>query len=578
MDGVSEGLAIPRPARPAGGRRGAGAHARGRSRRLVAALAVVVLLASAGVVAGAWSGGSAVTGARALRATGPAPGPERVRFALLLRLPGAARLQSALAALENSHSSQFRHFIAPGSFGARFGLDQRRLAVLMPSLRAAGLRITASYPQRTELGVSATVATVQRLLHVRIETYVDAAGRRYHSPLGTPHIPAALARDVAGVSGLDTRPRWQAHDVPLGGMTPMQAASAYDIAALHAAGFSGQGQRIAIISFSAFNPSDPAAFARQYGITGPPPRVIPVDGGTTDTSGAVEANLDIDVVRAIAPDAQILFYEVPQSSSSYSDVINRIVADRRTDIISSSWGQCELGLFGSERAGDSRALSAAVANGVSMFVSSGDSGAYDCQARDLSDHRLSVDWPASSADAIAVGGTRLYLNPNYSYRSETAWEDVLSAAGGGGGFTTGDRRPSWQAGPGVISSPSNSRRQVPDVSADADPGTPWAVYAQGRAAQVGGTSAATPFWAASMLLIGQYAASRGAGRLGYVNPILYALAASRPRYAPFHDVTTGANRHFRAGRGWDPATGLGSPDVYDLARDVVAYLQAHRRR
>ncbi len=553
-------------------------HARGRL--WVAGLAVILAIAGGGALAAALSSSSTPPGgvASPLRAGGPMGASQRIAFTLLLRLPGAARLRTSLSALENPRSPEFRHFIDPKSFGERFGISTAGLRALERRLRGDGLRITETFPQRTALAVSGTVGEVQRLLAVRIVSYSDPAGHRYHAPLGQPIVPPALARAIEGVSGLDTRPRWLAHDVPMGGLTPMEAATAYDIAALHNAGISGQGQSIAIISFSAFNPSDPASFVSQYGITGPAPEVIPVDGGTTDTSGATEANLDIDVVRAIAPQAQILFYEVPQSSSSYTDVINRIVADHRTDIISSSWGQCELELDPGERSGDGRALSAAVANGVSMFVASGDSGAYDCQQSDRTDHRLTVDWPASSADAVAVGGTRLYLNANDSYLSERAWEDVLSAAGGGGGFTTGDARPSWQTGPGVVTSLSNGHRQVPDVSADADPGTPWSVVAGGQLGEVGGTSAAAPFWAASMLLVHQYAASRGVGRLGYVNPILYALASSAEPFPPFHDVTLGGNRFYQATPGWDPATGLGSPDVYNLARDMVAYLRAHGAR
>jgi kumamolisin len=332
---------------------------------------------------------------------------------------------------------------------------------------------------------------------------------------------------------------------------------------------------IAVISFSAFDPRDPAAFAKRFGIIGPAPKVVPVDGGTKRLLDPSEADLDIEVIRAIAPQAQILFYEAPESTSAYADAINKIVADGKAQIISSSWGECERELFPDQRAADSRALSAAAAAGVSMFVSSGDSGAYDCQASNFSDHRLTVDWPAASANAIAVGGTRLSLARDGSYVTESAWDDQLSDGGGGGGFSIGDPRPSWQSAPGVVTNLSTGRRQVPDVSADADPGTPWAVEVGRRPGQVGGTSAAAPFWAASMLLIEQYAAAHGVRRLGFIDPVLYALARATAQPPPFHDVTRGTNRYYQARPGWDPATGLGSPDVGALAPDMVAYLHAH---
>jgi subtilase family serine protease len=210
-----------------------------------------------------------------------------------------------------------------------------------------------------------------------------------------------------------------------------------------------------------------------------------------------------------------------------------------------------------------------------MFVATGDQGAYDCQSDNLADHRLSVDWPASSADAVAVGGTRLSVSSTGAYLGETAWEDQLSGDGGGGGLTVDDARPAWQTGPGVIGPWSDGHREVPDVSADADPGTPWAFYAEGGTGTEGGTSAAAPFWAAATALVQQYALAHGVRRLGYINPILYALAASHPALAPFHDVVRGGNRYYQAGPGWDPATGLGSPDVFNLARDVVTFLRAH---
>jgi len=560
---------------PLGGQIGPGGRAGRVGRpRLLAALATLMILGTAATIALAGSGSGPATGP-VVRALGAAPPGTQVQFTLLLRLPGAARLRRALAAQQDPRSPQFGHVITPRAFGQRFGISSSSLAHVEASLQSDGLRLLASYPQRTALSMSGRVASVDRVLRVRIEQYGDASGHRWHAPIGTPVVPAVLARFVSGVTGLDTRPRWRAQDVPLGGLTPATVPAAYDSAPLRNQGIAGQGLRIAVISFSAFDPSDPQAFASHFGISGPEPQVVGVDGGTTDTSGAGESNLDIDVIRSVAPQAQILFYEVPQSSSSYTDVINRIVADHSADIISSSWGQCELGLDPTQRAGDSQAISAAEAAGISMFVASGDAGAYDCQQGNLADQRLSVDWPASSAGAIAVGGTRLYLNADGSYAREGGWEDILSGTGGGGGVTTGDARPSWQAGPGVRSAYSNGRRQLPDVSADADPATGWATYSAGSLGQAGGTSAAAPFWASSMLLIGQYAATHGVAKLGYVNPTLYALAATRQPFPAFHDVTLGGNRFFQTTPGWDPATGLGSPDVYNLARDITAYRQLH---
>jgi subtilase family serine protease len=548
------------------------------SRRSLSYLLVAIALAAGGAIAAASLSGAHSRAAAASpdhsTPTGRLAPRTPISFTLELSSAHGRALQRTLNAVENPRSKHFRSFVDASSFGARFGLSRAALAQLRATLRHDRLTVAAGYPQRTALTVRGTAARVGRLFGVRFYTYRDGAGDRWHAPAGRARLPRALRRFVSSFTGLSSRPVFHPADgVPLGGLTPTAVAGAYDIAALHSAGFLGQGMRIAIVSFSDYDHSDPSAFDRRYGLGGPDPQVIPVDGGAGSDAGADEANLDVDVVKMIAPDAQILFYEAPASASSYPDVINRIVADHQVSIISSSWGSCERETEPSVISANDQALKAATAAGISMFVASGDSGAYDCQRSDLADHRLTVDSPAASAYAVAVGGTRLNVSPAGAYESETGWDDPLSAAGGGGGYTTRDARPSWQSGPGVNT--SVDKRGVPDVSADADQSTGWSTYDAGHWGEAGGTSAATPFWAASMLLIQQYANSHHAGRIGFVDPILYALAQGGQAYPPFHDVTAGSNRYYAAHAGWDPATGLGSPNVYNLARDMVTYLQHH---
>jgi subtilase family serine protease len=549
------------------------------SRRSLSYLLVAIVLAAGGAIAATSLSGAHAPAATAASHEHPSPtgrlSPSTpISFTLELRSAHGRRLQRALNAVEDPGSKHFRSFIDARSFGARFGLPRSSLAQLKATLRRDGLTIAAGYPQRTALTVRGSAASVGRLLGVHFVTYRDGTGDRWHAPNGRPRLPLTLRRFVSSVTGLSSRPVFHpAEGVPLGGLTPTTVADAYDIAALHSAGFLGQGMKIAIVSFSDYDHSDPSVFDQRYGLSGPAPQVIGVDGGADSDAGADEANLDIDVVKMIAPDAQILFYEAPGSASSYPDMINRIVADHQVSIISSSWGSCERQTGSSVVSANEQALKAATAAGISMFVASGDSGAYDCQRSDLADHQLTVDSPAASAYAVAVGGTRLNISPSGAYESESGWDDPLSNAGGGGGYTTLDARPSWQSGPGVNT--SVDKRGVPDVSADANQSTGWSTYDGGNWGEAGGTSAATPFWAASMLLVQQYANSHHAGRIGFVDPILYAMAKGGQPYPPFHDVTAGSNRYYAARAGWDPATGLGSPNVYNLARDMAAYLQHH---
>jgi len=541
----------------------------------VLALAAALTIALAGSHSGQ-SGSPAFPGH--VRFLGRVPATQQIDLTIVLRLRDSAGASRAESAINDPNSPQFHHFLSPGAFGARYGLPVSVLGRIERALARRGLRVTASYPQRTALALAGSAGSVESLLQVSIGNYGDGA-HRWRAPLTKPALPPWLAKVASSVAGLDTRSAWQPRDVPLGGLTPSEAGIAYDLAPLHAQGYLGQHSTIAIVSFSDYSPTDAAKYDQRFGIKGPPPGVIRVDGGTTDDSGADETNLDINVIRAVAPLARILVYVAPQSSTSYTDTINKIVADRAAQVVSSSWGQCELGIYRFESAGDTQAIRVADAAGISIFAASGDSGAYDCESAQLTDRRLSVDWPAASAGVIAVGGTRLYLNQDGTYLREAGWEYALSGAGGGGGLAQGDARPSWQTGPGVSNAYSNGHRQLPDVSADADPATGWTAYstANGEFAEIGGTSAATPFWAASTLLVSEYARARGVGKLGFVDPTLYALAATPQPFPAFHDVLAGGNRYYQATPGWDYATGLGSPDVYNLARDTTAYLQAHRR-
>jgi kumamolisin len=300
--------------------------------------------------------------------------------------------------------------------------------------------------------------------------------------------------------------------------------------------------------------------------------------------GASEVNLDIDTIRSIAPKAQILDYEAPNGGVGYGDVLNAIVKDGKADIVSISWGNCDdasnLGI--DERRATEQAFKAAVARGLSIFVASGDAGAFTCQRRFLEDHRLTTEFPSDTPFVISVGGTRLATTANGTYAAEFGWEDSLSNGGGGGGINPKDVRPAWQKGPGVRNKFSNGKRQLPDVSASADPDSGFWVVTGGQAFPIGGTSAATPFWAGSTVLISQLAKrnhvgvrANKTGKLGFIAPALYQLASTKQPFPPFHDVVGGGNRYYDAGPGWDFSTGLGSPDVWNLARDLIRFLRAH---
>jgi hypothetical protein len=215
----------------------------------------------------------------------------------------------------------------------------------------------------------------------------------------------------------------------------------------------------------------------------------------------------------------------------------------------------------------------AASQGQSFFAASGDNGAYDC-----GDSRLTVDSPANDPYMTGTGGTNLTLNPDITYATESAWSNpnTFPARGSGGGLSSYFARPNWQTGPGVANTYSTGKRQVPDVSLDADPQTGYSVYVTYNRSTgwnvVGGTSAAAPGWAAFTGVYNQYAAAYGKPSLGYANPTLYSTGSYAQAYPPYHDITTGDNLYYQTTTGWDYPTGWGSFDANNLARDLAGTL------
>lgn len=534
----------------------------------IALAAAAILIAAAIAVAVPWAGraGSSTTPPRS-RALGPVDPGRRLDASLVLRLPHRGALERFLA-------GDSRKLLSPRQFGDRFGLSPARIAEMTKVLRAHGLSVTAAYPQRTALEIAGTAAAFEQAFGARLINRIDAHGRRWFAPATQPRVPAWLGGSVDGVIDLDTRPVLVPADVPAAGLSPAILGRAYDYAPLRASGLNGSGQTIAVMSYDSFHPSDLSRYISMFGIQGPAIQRLLIDGGTQPGQMQQEVDLDLETIHGIAPGAQVLDYEAPNGVGD-ADVINRIVADHRAQIISDSWGMCDLLVPPAAREATENALAAAVAAGITVFVAAGDNGGYDCQSANLDDQRPSVDWPAASDNVVAVGGTRLAVRADGSYLAEYGWEDPLQDAGGGGGLASVTPRPSWQQGPGVDTSASDGHRQVPDVAGPADPASGMTVITGGQVTPIGGTSAAAPFWASTFALMREYAERHGVSRIGFVAPLLYRLAASPATANAFHEPVSGGNRLFSVTSKWNFVSGLGSPDVAVMARDLVALLRQH---
>ncbi|HML02254.1 MAG TPA: S53 family peptidase [Candidatus Bathyarchaeia archaeon] len=300
-----------------------------------------------------------------------------------------------------------------------------------------------------------------------------------------------------------------------------------------------------------------------------------------------------------APNATINLYIANDSGNAlYNAVLEatlgyngKAIGVYTNNIISMSWGEPEND-FGSSTPADNifglnypwldQVFQMDAALGITAFASSGDWGAYD-QAAGQTFPYGGASYPSTDAYVTGVGGTSLYMNTTSGYNqwpymnatgiygNETAWSwnNFWFFWGTGGGWSTFFGQPSWQIGPGVI---NNGERGSPDVAWDADPQTGVLVSVFDASSNsysyyiVGGTSVGSPCWAGSMALIDQKA-----GRsLGFLNPTIYSILNNSAEYSEtFHDVRIGNNNPNSATKGWDPLTGVGSPNLGKLA-DILA--------
>lgn len=567
------------------------------TRLAVAACTIAIAVAAGAGLAAAGAGRLSVTPAAGMAAGDPAPAPLAdpatvVEVGLTLAGRDPDGLRAFLAAIGDPASPSYRATIPPAAFGDRFGLDVAREDALVATLAREGLTVVRRFPQRTSLVARGTAADIGRLFGVGLEVRTDPrTGERYVAADRPPVVPPLLAGAVTGVTGLDpwlARAAIDPADAPPPadrGLKPRDLALAYEFAALADAGFDGTGQTVAILQYGIDTDDDLAVFDAAFGLSGPRPERIAIGDGLVGAPDdfAGEAALDTQVVRGTAPGAQILVYGLSRFESMATG-IDAIVADGRASIVTVSYGKCLLpGEYILQDEVDAGALSfaAAAAAGVSIFASSGDTGAYTCHMFDPADDRPTVIWPSCTGDVISVGGTYLETRDDGTWLRETGWQDYLVTAGGGGGINPDEDRRPWQTGSG-LGSPKGMTRVCPDVSAAADPDTGYQVFATDPVtgepgwATIGGTSAASPLWAGITAIVAQVAASQGRGldgepgRLGFLAPTLYAVAADRPD--AFHDIVRGGNLLDEAVDGWDLSTGLGSPRVGVLADAIAASL------
>ncbi|MBP0725504.1 S53 family peptidase [Bacillus sp. RG28] len=497
-----------------------------------------------------------------------------------LQLRNSDKLDNFIASLNDPSSPNYKHYITPEEFKSQYGATDETVDNVKNFLTSKGFEVQNISPNNAFVTISGTIGQMEDTFGITINNYKNAKGEVYYSNDTAPSIPAEFSGVITDIEGLNneghythpriskplTNPAAVTPNVgsgPAGGYTPAELKGAYDINPLASSGYTGAGQTVAVMELDGYKASNITTYSNNYGLGSPAPTNIYVDGYSGAAgSGEVEVELDIEVINAIAPKAQVVVYEGPNTDQGLIDTYQKIATDNTAKSISVSWGIGEQHSSSATMNSLHTIFQQFAAQGQSIFAAAGDNGAYDSGGR-----TLEVDSPANDPYVTGVGGTHLTLS-NSTYSSESIWSNKTNRTGGGGGLSKVYAMPSWQSGPGVQNSYSNGKRQVPDVSADADPSTGYSIYSQGSWTVVGGTSAAAPLWAGIAALNNQYAAATGKANLGQANPTLYKAFNTTQLYPAYHDVTTGTNLYYPATAGYDMASGIGTPDVYNLIRDM----------
>src|SRR6266576_1943106 len=458
-----------------------------------------------------------------------------------------------------------RRHLTREEFAQAHGALAEDLARIRTFAETKGLRVKSeSVPRRSSV-LTGPVSAFCRAFEVELSLYRHPRGE-YRGRTGRLRIPRDLAEVIEGVFGLDNRPQSAPHfrlkqdasvglQPPIGptSYTPTQVAQAYDCPASG----QGAGQCIGILELGGgYNTDDLNAFFASLGISVPQVSAVSVDGGMNAPTGDPnqadgEVALDIEVAGSVAQGASIAVYFAPNTDQGFLDALTTAIHDTTNNpsVISISWGGPENEWTQQAMMAFDAACQDAATLGVTICTASGDNGATD----GATDGQLHVDFPASSPAILACGGTTLDATGKQINDEET-WNDLATGGGAtGGGVSQVFALPSLQQNAGVPKAPNGMLgRGVPDVAGDADPNSGYQIVVDSQADVVGGTSAVAPLWAGLIALLNQQATHA----VGYLNPLLYAA----PVEATFHDINVGNNGGYQARPGWDPCTGLGTPD------------------
>src|SRR5580658_1913283 len=398
------------------------------------------------------------------RKIGPADPKERITVTVVLRRGSAP---SAFPSVERlgATAPMERHHLSREEFAARHGASPDDISKVRAFAKQYGLQVVEQSPERRSVFLAGTVEAFSKAFSVQLNRYQRAKGT-YRCRTGTLQIPAELDGIIEGVFGLDNRPQAQAHfrirknpavkvraQAAGASYTPLVVAQAYDFPG----GTDGTGQCVGILELGGgYNSADLANYFKGLGISSPKITVVPVDGGSNSPTGDPngpdgEVELDIEVVGAIAPAAQIAMYFTTNTDQGVLDALTTAVHDttNRPSIISISWGGPESSWTQQALNSFSAACQDAATMGVTVLAASGDNGSRDGSAN----NKPTVDFPAPSPYVLGCGGTMLTLSGT-NITGEVGWNELASDEGATGGGVSGFfALPTYQQTAGVPKSP-----------------------------------------------------------------------------------------------------------------------------
>lgn len=420
-----------------------------RQARITSSVAIAVLAAIA--APSAWAASPA-------RDMGQTAGNQPITLTVAFPLSNQALAEATMVRVATPGDPLYGQFLSPAQVKAQFGANESDVAQVTSAFSAAGLNVTRT--SNTTLSVAGDAATVQKVFQTSLHQFAmpahgHSSAFTFRGPLTKPVVPAAVASRVQSIVGFTNAPVFRSHlaqapatfnGAPVqrlpssstsdlssrfGNLTVLDFDALYDVNPLLNAGITGKGRTIGIVTLASFTPSDVFGYWNSLGLKTNPNRItiVNVDGGSgpiSDDAGSGETTVDVEQSGGIAPGANIIVYEAPNTSQAFLDAFVQSVVDNKADCVSTSFGEPEIfdtvdlgGTVTDPLNGEQvsflqalhQQLVIAALQGQSLSAAAGDSGAFDTVRalgfdEGFSDP-LTVDYPASDPALTAAGGTTL---------------------------------------------------------------------------------------------------------------------------------------------------------------------------